>query len=166
VRGPDDVRTKLDEVLARIERLNLQQMTVEPKRAQELQDLLDEARKLVEAAHAWQREQEDERRLAQLFEGLGQYTTAAHDRLSRSEERLERVERLLIGGRRQGFEADPEIVEEGEWLKGMLFGPTSDDSDPQLLKDARRVRSARDALAAELSQREAATTAKTTGSQP
>jgi hypothetical protein len=164
VTGPDEVLQKLEEVASGIEKLNLQQMTVEPKRTQELVDVLYGIKEAVEAARDWQREQRNEERLAALFAEFGKYTAAAHERLATSEARLQEIEHAVVDGRRRRVRVKPEIIDEGKYLKGVLAGPPSDADDPQYLKDAARVpiKASIDVIADGLSTRAKTTTAKTT----
>lgn len=127
--GPEDFLNKLDELEAELANLNVQQKVVQPRTQEHLERLLGRARQVIEEFRTWQRSRSDEERLAAIVEQLREYTAIAH-------ERLEHIEEFMHDGAGTTFPADPEVVAEGEWLKGMLAGPPSPANDPQLLKDA------------------------------
>lgn len=128
---PDDVLKTLGELKEELEHVNLQQMAQEPKKQKQLAGLIDSVNKAIAEVKASQRIEQSNELLVALFKEIRQQTAVAN-------ERLKYVEATLTGGNGSPFPAKKEILEEGEWLKGMLAGPPSDDVDPQLLKDAPR----------------------------
>lgn len=127
------LKNKLAAINEKLDRMTLEQKIGDPKREQELDELRTETREAIEAFSDWERAQEAEGRLADVFEELRKYAALAH-------KRLEHVEKVVGDGNGPAFPADPEILAEGEWLKGMLAGPPTDDVAPQLLMKASRPR--------------------------
>jgi archaellum component FlaC len=148
----DDVLSRLETVLTRLERMSVEHKVVDPKREQEVDALLDETREAVREIQAWKRQQETDERLAEVLEAIAKSTSTANERLETSEERLGHVENALEKRDRLPFKVDPEIDAEGTWLKARLAGPLVTTTHANLLKDGRRekVDSGLDLLRSEL----------------
>ena len=138
----EEITRRLEAVNERIERLALEQKIGDPKREQEIDALRDETAGLGRALADLDHTDDAESRLADIFEELRKTTALTDKRLAHVETKLDR--------NGSTFAADPSVLAEGAWLKGMLAGPPTDDADPQLLMDAPRprVRRGLDELAA------------------
>lgn len=131
--GSDDVLNMLEAINEKLERLSLEHKIGDPKRERELDDLRAEAREAMQAFSDLERAQATEDRLAIIFDELRKNTALAH-------KRLEYVEDTVGDRNGSAFPADPKILAEGKWLKGMLAGPPTEDVDPGLLMNAPRPR--------------------------
>jgi hypothetical protein len=129
---------KLEDMVARIERLSVEQKVVSPKRETEVDDLLKEARSVFDDFRDWQRRQRGDERLAQALDAIGKSLAASYDRLTASEARLAHLEQTLQDRNGQVFDVDPELVKEGEFLKAELAGPPTPGLQARYLKDAPR----------------------------
>src|SRR4051794_14519189 len=94
----DDAMRRLEDAAEGLESLDLQQMTVEPRREREIKKVEDSVKQALELLREREGEREDDRRLADLVEHLIEYTEAAQRRLRVSEERLERIEHVTVVG--------------------------------------------------------------------
>ena len=151
----DDIMQRLHDACDMLENIAVEQASAEPKRADKLTKALTDVNAALQAMEASQREQQAEQRLSALLDELARYAREAHKRLDASEARLKKVEQegLDRGGR--GFQPDPDLLEEGRVLAGMLAGPPDDGFAPQYFKDAGRqpVLASIDVLALELASR-------------
>jgi hypothetical protein len=160
--SPDDVLSRLEEVLMRLERMSLEHKVVDPKREQELDALLEETRAIVREVHGWMAKHDDNRRFAQILEEIGKSIVTTEKRLAVSEARLECVEDTAADRGGSAFKADPEIIAEGAWIVEQLAGPSPTGVDVRFLKDAHRspVPPAVDLLRSQLAQPPAQSGAK------
>jgi hypothetical protein len=136
VTEQDPYEEKLEDLVAGLERLNVDAKVNAPKQEEELQRLLEEARSVIAEVRDRRRRREDRELLEQLVMEIKNNTAAAHDRLAASEARLERVEGQGPGRAGDAFPVNPEILKEGAWLKGQLSGPPTDHDTPRFFKDA------------------------------
>jgi hypothetical protein len=129
----DDIRSDLDDLEGELENQRTQQEVGGPRRSQQLDDMLSTVQRLKERLRYLETKNDGDQRLAAVFDRLGQFTALAHARLEYMEE---------TAGQRNGsaFPADPKVLAEGEWLRGMLAGPPTDDVAPQLFMRAPRPR--------------------------
>lgn len=130
----DPFEEKLEELVAGLERLNVDTKVKAPKQEQELQHLLEEARSMIDDLRDQRRRREDRELLERLAAEIKDSTATAHDRLTASEARLEHVEGGGPG--RYAFPVNPEIQAEAVWLKAQLSGPPTDHDTPRFFKDA------------------------------
>jgi hypothetical protein len=135
VTGPESYEEKLENLVAGLERLNVESKVKAPKQEQELQSLLDDARSIIAEMREERHRREERELLERLITEIAQNTAAAHERLTASEARLDYVE-----GPRPGqpgaFPVNPEILEEGAFLQAQLSGPPTDHDTPSFFKDA------------------------------
>ena len=152
----EDVQQRMRDAFEMLENIALEQASAEPKRTDKVKKALKDVTAALEAAEAWQREQEGEQRLALLFDELTRYTRKADKRLRVAEARLRALEKADgSGGRRQGVKPNRALIAEGKLLAGMLEGPPDDGLKPAYFKDAARgpVVPAVDLLAVDLASR-------------
>jgi len=115
----DELLAKLQELLARLERLSLDYKVAEPAREQEIDDLrpaLEDAIATLAQQRRWDREG------------------------ARIEERLTALERAMGdgGGRFERFERRDEIESEARYISGQLKGSSTNDAAPNYLAKGER----------------------------
>jgi hypothetical protein len=142
-----DVLNKLETIIEKLEHLSVQQQTSEPKRQKVVDELIREAQDAVEHIVQWQRKRENEAHLAELLETIDRNTTTflhainantatTNELLTVSEARLRQIEQELADSDGTAFEADPNVLAEGEFLKAQLTGVVGTEGPGPLFKDA------------------------------
>ena len=132
----EDVLRKLEAMIEQLENLSLQQQAADPKRQKIVETAIGEARDLFAEIVRWQRTQENESQLAAVLEAIDRNTATTNDLLTVSEARLMQIEGELASRNGGAFEADPEVLDEGEFLKAQLAGVVGTEGPGPLFKDA------------------------------
>ena len=124
----EDVLSKLETMIEKLENLSLQQQAAEPKRQKVVGELITEAQDTIKEIVRWQRRREDEAQLIAVIEAIhrntetflkaiDKNTKATNELLAISEARLSQVEQELTDSDDNGSEVDPDILAEAAFLK-------------------------------------------------
>ncbi len=132
---PMGITGELEMMVERLRNLSIKKATdASPKNeAKQLEELAATAERLGEALATHERHQAEERRLtmwldamharnAPLFEAINENMTITNELLVSSLARLDAIESSVIARGRGAFEADPEVIAEGEFLALQLVG--------------------------------------------
>lgn len=151
---PEAVRQGMQDIVERLERMNVQKAMPnagEEQEIQELEEMLDAARKSLAWFTDWQRRELGEQRTTEWLEAMNASHAAllkainsnlkkTNELLFVSQARLFELENSVIQKGQSAFAADPDVIEEGEYLYGVLAtGAQGTEARGELLKDAPRV---------------------------
>jgi hypothetical protein len=131
---PDEFLRYLQDIVERLERLNVQKAMPnagEVRELEELEVMLDSARKALARFEAWQRHDLEERRTtawldrmnashATLLEAISNNMKATNKLLRASQARLLEIENSVILKGQSAFHAKQDVLEEGEYLYRVL----------------------------------------------
>lgn len=134
-QDPEEFRSDLETIVERLTHWEVQKAIPDPAKKRELQELEEmrgTAQRLLEAFAEWQREQRAERRLADWLEAMNAGNSMV---LEAIRENTQATRELLID-RRSVFQANPEVIAEGEFLAQTLAVAVQGTEGPSgLLKD-------------------------------
>jgi hypothetical protein len=151
---PEAVRQGMQDIVDRLERMNVQKAMPsagEEQEIQELEEMLAAARKSLAWFMDWQRRELDEQRTtawleamnashAALLKAINSNLKKTNEVLFISQARLLELENSVIQKGQSAFIADPAVLEEGEYLYRVLaLGAQGTEARGDFLMDAPRV---------------------------
>jgi hypothetical protein len=147
----DEFLRYLQDIVERLERLNVQKAMPkagEERELEQLEVMLDSARKALARFEEWQRHDLEERRTtawldamnashATLLKAINNNMKTTNELLRTSHGRLLEIENSVILTGRSAFNAQQDVLDEGEYLYQVLaIGAQGTEAGGPLLKDA------------------------------